>query len=399
MNTLQNLLDNGIDLITAQSMIDNYSSKIGTRNGVYVITDITYDFEQRGKDVTLRCTKCGKEIHRMMIKGRNKWSELIKSCPCEKEAKRKADFEKIEKNKKDQIEKFKERIGRTFGDYEIDSIDIVSGNPVYVMRCRICGAEKVVYARNFENIKNFHCTKHYTPKIKYDESYIGRKKNFLTVVGITRLPNNHRAFICECDCGNVTTIEPTMWENEIVKSCGCKRGELLSIRSSTHGHSGDRLYRVWSSMKSRCYNSQNSNYPNYGGRGISVCEEWIDDFGNFYKWAIDAGYDYDAEFGVCTLDRIDVDGNYSPENCRWVDIITQANNKRPKEEWKRKGKRYEFNGETYTLSELCNIFNTSVPALMYRMKKLGMTLEEALKTPKMTDGRPKNEVTAHEFHH
>lgn len=100
MNTLQNLLDNGIDAVTAQSMIDNYSSKIGTRNGVYVITDITYDFEQRGKDVTLRCTKCGKEIHRMMIKGRNKWSELIKSCPCEKEAKRKAELEKIEKNKK-----------------------------------------------------------------------------------------------------------------------------------------------------------------------------------------------------------------------------------------------------------------------------------------------------------
>ena len=66
MNTLQNLLDNGIDLITAQSMIENYSSKIGTRNGVYVITDITYDFEQRGKDVTLRCTKCGKEIHRIL---------------------------------------------------------------------------------------------------------------------------------------------------------------------------------------------------------------------------------------------------------------------------------------------------------------------------------------------
>lgn len=92
MNTLQNLLDNGIDLITAQSMIENYSSKIGTRNGVYVITDITYDFEQRGKDVTLRCTKCGKEIHRMMIKGRNKWSELIKSCSCEKESKRKAEL-------------------------------------------------------------------------------------------------------------------------------------------------------------------------------------------------------------------------------------------------------------------------------------------------------------------
>lgn len=197
-----------------------------------------------------------------------------------------------------------EEINRRIYTQDFGASQTFYPNPVYVLKCRICGAEKVVYARNFENIKNFHCTKHYTPKIKYDESYIGRKKNFLTVVGITRLPNNHRAFICECDCGNITTIEPTMWEKEIVKSCGCKRGELLSIRSSTHGHSGDRLYRVWSSMKSRCYNSKNSNYPNYGGRGISICEEWIENFENFYKWAIDAGYNYNAEFGVCTLDLV-----------------------------------------------------------------------------------------------
>lgn len=394
MNTLQNLLDNGIDLITAQSMIDNYSSKIGTRNGVYVITDIAYDFKQRGKDVTLRCTKCGKEIHRMMINGRNKWSELIKSCPCEKEAKRKAKLEKIEKNKKDQFEKFKERIGGTFGDYEIDSIDIVSGNPVYVLKCRICGAEKVVYARNFENIKNFHCTKHYTPKIKYDESYIGRKKNFLTVVGITRLPNNHRAFICECDCGNITTIEPTMWERGIVKSCGCFRESMLL----EHTEELDRIRRIYSGMIQRCYNPKSTSYMNYGGRGISICEEWLNDREDFIEWALSHGYANDL-----SIDRINVNGNYEPSNCRWATDEVQLENRRPRNQWrkpkKRKLKTVTIDGETKSLSDWYRFYNTSDSAVRYRMKTMGMTLEEALKTPKMTDGRPKNEVTAHEFHH
>lgn len=84
MNTFQNLIDNGIDPHTAQDMLDGYSKRIGTMNGVYEITDITYDFTERGKDVTLKCSLCGREIHRMMISGRNKWNELIKSCPCQK---------------------------------------------------------------------------------------------------------------------------------------------------------------------------------------------------------------------------------------------------------------------------------------------------------------------------
>lgn len=85
MNTFQDLINHGIEPYTAREMLDNYSSKIGTMNGVYEITDITYDFNERGRDVTLKCSLCGREIHRMMIRGRNKWSELIESCPCEKE--------------------------------------------------------------------------------------------------------------------------------------------------------------------------------------------------------------------------------------------------------------------------------------------------------------------------
>lgn len=144
-------------------------------------------------------------------------------------------------------------------------------------------------------------------------------------------------------------------------------------------------------MKQRCYNPNNPNYENYGGRGIRVCQEWLDDFMNFYNWAMASGYDYNAEFGECTLDRINVDGNYEPSNCRWADIEMQANNKRPSKYWKPRRKLYEHKGKKYNLCELCKIYETSSPAVQYRMNKLGMTLEQALKTPKLTQGRPRKQ--------
>ena len=390
MNTLQNLIDNGMDVNTAIRMLSEYQKRINTSNGIYKIIDITYDFNERGKDVTLECTNCGKVIHRMMISGRNKWSELIKTCECqkiEKENEKKHASENSEKMKKAII---LDRIGKEYGDYKIISVDDIDDNPKYTMACMECGAEKVVSATNFDKIKNFHCTKHYVQPVKFGKEYIGRKNNFLKIIGISRFPkNNHRAFVCECDCGNIKLIEPCHWERGIVKSCGCMHDELNRISTTKHGHSGDRLYKVWSGMKQRCYNKNNSNYKNYGGRGITVCQEWLDNFMNFYNWAIENGYDYNAEFGECTIDRIDVNGNYDPSNCRWVDAIVQSENKRPIEEQDRK--KYEYQGKKYFLYELCEMFNTSEPAIGYRMKELGMSLEQALTTPKFTDGRPRKQ--------
>lgn len=279
MNTIQNLLDNGIDRANAERMLNDYKRRIGTMNGVYKITDITYDFSERGKDVVLRCSLCDREIHRVMISGRNKWSELIKTCPCQKEA----EIANAENEKQKQVF---DRIGKIYGDYKI----VRTEDENYVLRCNECGSEKRFSVKGFSNRSKFVCKEHKTPyetPIKFDNSYIGRKNNFLKVVSIAR-KNNHRMFVCECDCGNLKLVVPIHWERGTVKSCGCKRNELLQEASTKHGHSGDRLYKVWNSMKQRCCNKSFPGYLNYGGRGISVCDEWLGEngFENFYDWAM-----------------------------------------------------------------------------------------------------------------
>lgn len=95
-----------------------------------------------------------------------------------------------------------------------------------------------------------------------------------------------------------------------------------------HGKTNTRLFVVWSDMKARCFNAKNKNYKNYCGRGITICDEWVKDFKTFYDWAIANGYDENAPRGKCTLDRINVNGNYCPENCRWTDSKIQSNNRR-----------------------------------------------------------------------
>lgn len=222
--------------------------------------------------------------------------------------------------------------------------------------------------------------------IKFDEKYIGKKNNFLKVIAISRMPkNNHRAFLCECDCGNQKLVEPVFWEKGVVKSCGCKKIELLKKENLKHGLSGSRIYTIWNGMIERCFNGKTPSYKNYGARGIIVCEEWKNDFMTFRKWALENGYTEKL-----TIDRIDVNGNYEPSNCRWVDYKTQNNNRRPRSEWKeRELKQCCIDGEIKPLKEWYIIYKTSAQTVRYRMKTMGMTFEEALKTPKLTGGRPK----------
>lgn len=388
MNTLNNLLNNGIELHTAIRMLDDYSKRIGTMNGVYKIIDINYDFSIRGKNITLQCSECGKVINRLMIRGRNKWSELIKGCSCQREKKRLekiANQKNFQKIKKTQIfNDAKSLIGSNYGDYKIIYVENKGNNPVLILKCSKCGhIVKAPYNSIRTEAKKYKKCKKHINQIKYDESYIGRKNNYLKVIGITRLPNNRRALICECDCGNITTTQPTNWENGQIKSCGC----LANSLKIEHSQELDRLRRIHSGMKQRCYNSNNHAYHNYGGRGITICQEW-QDRDNFIKWALENGYSNDL-----SIDRIDVNGNYEPNNCRWATAKEQNNNQRlRKKGYRRKLKTAIVDGQEKPLVEWYVIYGVTAPTIAYRMKTYGLNFEDALKMPRKTNGRPRKEV-------
>lgn len=131
---------------------------------------------------------------------------------------------------------------------------------------------------------------------------------------------------CLCNCGNITSVDRSNLLRGGVKSCGCYKKDYIKATKSTHGEAHSRLYNVWSSIKNRCYNKNEPEYKNYGGRGIVMCDEWLNDYLSFKKWAEETGYDKDAPKGQCTIDRIDVNGNYEPSNCRWITMEEQLKN-------------------------------------------------------------------------
>jgi len=138
-----------------------------------------------------------------------------------------------------------------------------------------------------------------------------------------RTKDRHIQYECVCDCGNHKVISGKELLNGHTHSCGCKQ-------RTTHGgrriKATERLYKVWMGMRNRCRQQSGKNYKYYAGRGIRVCEEW-NDYSKFREWAYANGYDENAPYMQCTIDRIDVDGNYEPSNCRWVSMKEQSMNK------------------------------------------------------------------------
>lgn len=176
-------------------------------------------------------------------------------------------------------------------------------------------------------------------------------------------------WLCRCDCGYKTVVTTGHLRSGHTKSCGCAAIETARKNHTTHGMGKTRLYRIWSNIKSRCENPGSSVYERYGGRGITVCDEWRDSFQSFKDWAEENGYKDNL-----TIDRIDNNGEYSPENCRWATPKEQGNNKR-------NNHLIEINGETKTLSQWCDLYGLSSDLVKQRINKLGWSPLMAFTTP------------------
>ena len=151
----------------------------------------------------------------------------------------------------------------------------------------------------------------------------GQRFGKLIVLEFKEIKNYRAIWLCKCDCGNFIAVSSNSLLSNKTKSCGCIHSQQLINRNKKHGLSEAKLYKVWQGMKTRCYNPNFMYYCNYGGREITICDEWLNDFKKFYDWATSNGY----KEGL-TIDRINNDGNYEPSNCRWVTRAEQNRNKR-----------------------------------------------------------------------
>lgn len=192
----------------------------------------------------------------------------------------------------------------------------------------------------------------------------------LTAIKLNHRDNNSNSFwLCKCICGNKSVVRIGDLTSGNTTSCGCYRtersNEALIKRSITHGETGTRLYNIWRSMKQRCNYKKHIGYERYGGRGIGICDEWNNSYESFKDWAMFSGYEDNL-----TIDRINNDGNYEPNNCRWVDHRSQANNRRY-------NKKLSYKGEVLTISEWAEKLGVNKSTLSMRLRS-GWSVEDTL---------------------
>jgi hypothetical protein len=195
------------------------------------------------------------------------------------------------------------------------------------------------------------------------EKLIGNKYNHLLVIELMaeRAKNGARVWLCKCDCGKMTFCTTDQLKLNHKKSCGCLQKEITKItnklRSKYPNDTGTRLYRIWKTMIARTIYPSQKGYKNYGGRGIRVCDEWLYDFNLFKNWAIENGYSQEL-----SIDRINNDGNYEPNNCKWSSRKEQNNNQRT-------NVKLTYKGKTYNISQWSEIIGVKYNTLHKRYQR------------------------------
>lgn len=206
--------------------------------------------------------------------------------------------------------------------------------------------------------------------IKSINDLTNQKFGRLTAIKPIGIKHRYVYWECKCDCGKSVSIRGSHLISGQTISCGC----AIHAPNKTHGQSRTRLGAEYHGIMQRCYNKRHTNYKNYGGRGVMMCEEWLNDRTKFFDWALSHGYSDDL-----TIDRINPCGNYEPGNCRWISNIEQQNNRR-------NNKILIYNGESHTQAEWARKVGITPNSLALRLYS-GWSLERALTTPQKTNGR------------
>lgn len=213
---------------------------------------------------------------------------------------------------------------------------------------------------------------------KLHKDYIGKKYGRLTILKRVENRGHHPVVRCRCDCGKELDVFLHSLTSGNTASCGCYNREAFMNRISKHGMCDTPLYRAYKNMIQRCTNPNHPRYKDWGGRGISVCKEWTDDIQSFFEWAQASGY----KNGL-TIERIDNDKGYSPENCRWATPSEQQHNKR-------NTKYIELNGETRSILEWAELSGVNANRINTRYFKLNWTAYDAIYTPVKIGNRDKS---------
>ena len=197
------------------------------------------------------------------------------------------------------------------------------------------------------------------------KNYVGLKSGRLTVVSFDHKTSTNHVYVkCRCDCGNEVVVRASSILRQTTKSCGCLAAERNKEKSTKHGMFGSRIYNIWAAMKRRCVDSKTQAFKWYGAKGIGFCKEW-EQFEPFFIWAKENGYSDNL-----SLDRIDSNGNYCPDNCRWTTFKQQARNRA-------NNTVVEYNNEKHCLSEWAEKFNINYSTFLTRLRK-GYPFEKAL---------------------